>query len=116
MSTHVADEAPPTEAICEDGPARGEEWNGRGTVPEFNERQRMATRIEIYTPKSGQAATRRRGWVWSSWLVVLVCLVAQLWIVANVSEAGRTPLLALSVVLEYGAIMWCENQAACRDL
>ena len=116
MNTHVVDEAPRALSVCEDETAREGGRVDPGAAPGSSERQSMATRIDIYTPKSGGAPTRRRGWGWSSWLVVLLCLAAQLWIVANVSESGRPPLLALSVVLEYGAIMWCENRAACRDL
>lgn len=116
MNTHVVDEAPPSVSICEDETDREGDRVDPGTVRAFGERQSMAARIEIYTARGPEEPARRRGMVWSSWLVVLVGLAAQLWIVANVSESGRTPLLALSVVLEYGAIMWCENRAACRDL
>jgi len=69
------------------------------------------TRIDTHTPTTGQDIAGRGGFSWASWLIVLAGLAAQLWVVTNVSEPGRTPLLIGSILFEYAAIAWCERRA-----
>ncbi len=76
----------------------------------------MATRIETYVPKTTSEQPRRRGVCWSSWAVVVTCLAGQFWVVTSIPAPGRDVLLLLSIVVEYAAIGWCENQSAWRDL
>ena len=71
----------------------------------------MTTRIDVHRPSQADVPAGRRRFSWSSGLIVLACLAAQLWVVANVSEPGRAPLLVGSILLEYIAIAWCEGRA-----
>lgn len=53
---------------------------------------------------------------WGSWLVVVVCLVVQIGIFRFTDGLGRTLLLGLSVLAEYGWLWWREQAAALRDV
>jgi hypothetical protein len=46
----------------------------------------------------------------------VTCLAGQFWVVTAVPAPGRAVLLLLSIVVEYAAIGWCENQSAWREL
>ena len=46
---------------------------------------------------------------WSSLLVIVVFLIAQVWVFTATAGLGRTLLLAISIVAEYGLLLWREQ-------
>ena len=69
-----------------------------------------------FASRWGQGERARGVSRWGSWLVVIVCLVVQIGIFTFTDGLGRTLLLGLSVLVEYGWLWWQEQTAALRDV